>query len=98
MIMYEWMERLIRLFRLCFACLFFFIIISGTGSVRAADNTNGDIVRQATIIVTYTRYEWWLLRWSDNKLLCQVYIDHEGWPTADDVLTDCGGTIYGQWI
>jgi hypothetical protein len=92
------MERLTRLFRLCFVCLFLFINLFGTGSIRAADNTNGDIVRQATIIVTYERYEWWLLRWSDNQLLCQIYIDHEGWPTVDEVLTDCGGTIYNQWI
>jgi hypothetical protein len=96
--MYDWMERLISLFRLCFACLFLIINLSGTGTVHAADKTNGDIERQATIAVSYTRYEWWLLRWSDNQLLCQVYVDHEGWPTADDVLTDCGGTIYSQWI
>ena len=96
--MYDWMEKLIRLFRLCFACLFLIISLIGRGSVRAANNTNGEKVRQATIVVTYTRYEWWLLRWSDNQLLCHVYIDHEGWPTAEEVLTDCGGTIYSKWI
>jgi len=98
MILYDWMEKLIRLFRLCFACLFLIILLSGTGSVRAADNASGEKTRQSTIVVTYTRYEWWLLRWSDNQLLCHVYIDHEGWPTAEDVLTDCGGTIYNQWL
>jgi hypothetical protein len=96
--MYIGMERLIRFFRLFLVCLFLIVNLPGTGSVRAADNTSGETVRKATIIVTYTRYEWWLLRWSDNQLLCHVYIDHEGWPTADDVLTDCGGTIYRQWI
>jgi hypothetical protein len=92
------MEKLIRLFRSCFACLFLITSLFGIGNVHAADNVEGEKVRQATIVVTYTRYEWWLLRWSDNQLLCQVYVDHEGWPTADDVLTDCGGTIYSQWI
>jgi len=96
--MYEWMEKLIRLFRLCFASLFLIISLVGRGTVRAANEPNGDIVRQSTILVGYTRYEWWLLRWSDNQLLCHVYIDHEGWPTAEEVLTDCGGTIYSQWI
>lgn len=96
--MYTQMERLIRLFRLGVVCLFLVVNLWGTGVVHAADTASGDTVRRATIVITYTRYEWWLLQWSDNKLLCQVYVDHEGWPTADDVLTDCGGTIYNQWI
>lgn len=92
------MEKLIRLFRICFACLFIVITIYGSGKVRAEGNSAGETVRQATIVISYTRYEWWLLRWSDNQIVCQVFIDHEGWPTVDDVLTDCGGTIYDQWL
>ena len=69
-----------------------------SGIVRAADNPIGEVTRQATINVTYTRYEWWLLSWSDNQIICQVYIDHEGWPTAEEVLNDCGGNIYKQWL
>jgi hypothetical protein len=92
------MERLRRFFRLFSVCLFLIISISGTGAVRAADDVAEQKARQATIVISYTRYEWWLLQWSDNKLLCQVYVDHEGWPTTDDVLTDCGGTIYNQWV
>ncbi len=92
------MERLIRLFRFTLVCLFLIINLLGAGKVSAAGDTSGEIVRKSTIILTYTRYEWWLLQWSDNSLLCHVYIDHEGWPTADEVLTDCGGTIYKQWI
>jgi hypothetical protein len=96
--MFNQMERLIRLFRLVLVCLFLVVYLFGTGTVRAADNLSGQTVRKATIVVPYTKYEWWLLQWSDNQLLCHVYIDHEGWPTAGDVLTDCGGTIYNQWI
>lgn len=98
MLLYYRMERLIRLFRVCFAYLFIIAALFGAGQVHAADNTPGETVRQATIVVNYTRYEWWLLRWSDNTLLCQVFIDHEGLPTANDILTDCGGTIYTQWL
>jgi hypothetical protein len=92
------MERLGRLFRLFLVFLFFIIPILGTGRVRAADEASGDTIRQATIVITYTRYEWWLLRWSDSQLVCQVFIDHEGWPTTGDVLTDCGGTVYQLWV
>ena len=92
------MEKLRRLFRLCLIFLFLAVNLAGTGIVRAADSTGEKLPRQATIVVSYTRYEWWLLRWLDNQLLCHVYVDHEGLPTADDILTDCGGTIYKQWI
>jgi hypothetical protein len=92
------MERLGRLFRVCLAYLFIVVSLIGPGKVSAAEDTSGEIVRQATIVISYTRYEWWLLRWSDNNLMCQVYIDHEGLPTANDILIDCGGTIYTQWI
>jgi len=92
------MERLARLFRLAWALIFLSAIFLVTGFVRAADVPGAEIGRKATLVVSYTRYEWWLMRWSDNSLQCQVYVDHEGWPTPDDVFTDCGGTIYSQWI
>jgi hypothetical protein len=92
------MEKLIRLFRMCFVCLFIIIGFFRTGMVRAADNPTEEVVRKATIVISYTRYEWWLLSWSDNQIICQVFIDHEGWPTAEEVLTDCGGAIYNQWL
>ncbi len=98
MIMYKKMEKLRQLFRLCLVFLFLSINLQGTGIVRAADNTGGVMGRQTSIVITYTRYEWWLLRWSDNELLCHVYIDHEGLPSANEILTDCGGTVYTQWI
>jgi hypothetical protein len=98
MILFEWMERLIRLFRVSFACLFIGISILGSGTVRAADPSEGERERQSIIVVSYTRYEWWLLRWSDNQIVCHVYIDHEGWPTTDEVLTDCGYLVYNQWL
>ncbi len=98
MITYEQMEKVRGLFRLVLALLFLGSSLTGEGLVRAADSSGGNHGRQASIVVTYTRYEWWLLRWSDNQLLCHVYVDHEGLPTANDILTDCGGTIYTQWI
>jgi hypothetical protein len=98
MITYIQVAREIRFFRPSLVFLFLVIILIKTGSVRAADNQPADAGRKATIVVTYTRYEWWLLQWSDSNLVCQVFVDHEGWPTAQDILTDCGGTIYTEWL
>ncbi len=53
--------------------------------------------RQQTIVVSYTEYEWWLIRWTDNQILCRLKIDHEGLPTADEVYSACGADISQQW-
>jgi hypothetical protein len=91
-------EKLRQLFRVCLVFLFLVIYVIGAGTVHAADTSREKTIRQATITVAYTRYEWWLLQWSDNSLLCHVYVDHAGLPSAQDILTDCGGTIYNRWI
>jgi hypothetical protein len=98
MIMYAKMEKLRRLFRLFLIFVFLGINLVGAGIGRASDGTGENTVRQTSIVITYTRYEWWLLRWSDNQILCHVYVDHDGLPTASDILIDCGGNIYSQWI
>jgi hypothetical protein len=56
-----------------------------------------EVTREATIVVQKTLYEWWLNRWTDNLLVCQVFVDHEGSPTAEDVVKDCGSEVYQQW-
>jgi hypothetical protein len=54
-------------------------------------------VRQTTIVVAYTEYEWWLLRWEDNQPLCRVLSDHEGLPTSEEVLAGCGSNVWLEW-
>ncbi len=53
--------------------------------------------RQTTIVVAYTEYEWWLSSWADNSVLCSVFVDHEGLPTNDDVLANCGESVNVIW-
>ena len=65
---------------------------AGEEKVSAQDDT-----RQTTLIVTTTIYEWWLIRWDTNEIVCVVSIDHEGLPSAEEVQEDCGGTIYYEW-
>lgn len=74
-------------------------LVWGTRLVLAADGTEADDEpRQTTITISYTRYEWWVLRWETSQVLCQVYIDYAGLPTSDDILVDCGSDIYWQWV
>lgn len=46
----------------------------------------------------YTRYLWWLVSWSSNKVACLIEVEHEGLPTAGEVYAACGSTLYNQWI
>lgn len=54
--------------------------------------------RQKTIVISYTAYEWWLISWNSNDILCRITIDHEGLPTDQEVLQSCGQVLYTLWI
>ncbi len=54
--------------------------------------------RKAVITVSFTTYEWWLLTWSSSQVVCQVYIEHEGWPVAEEVQYYCGDQVLNDWL
>ncbi|MDR3576699.1 MAG: hypothetical protein P4L50_22780 [Anaerolineaceae bacterium] len=74
---------------------------------RADDNTPSPtptiaapapaIARQANLYIDYTVYEWWLLSWQTNQAECQIYIQHPGLPTPNEILTFCGQSLYNTW-
>jgi len=53
--------------------------------------------RVAVVVVDYTSYEWWLVRWQDDQVLCQIFTDHEGLPTGSDIYKACSETLYDKW-
>jgi hypothetical protein len=57
-----------------------------------------DTTRQTTIVVSFTEYEWWLIEWQDNEILCRIVVDHAGLPTAEEVLKSCGQVYYEAWL
>jgi hypothetical protein len=54
--------------------------------------------RKATITISYTTYEWWLLTWSHSQLVCQVYVEHEGLPAPDEIGYYCGEQVKQDWL
>lgn len=54
--------------------------------------------RHAVITVDFTTYEWWLLSWKNSQVLCQLYIEHEGWPDSEEVRHFCGTSLLAQWM
>ncbi len=43
-------------------------------------------------------FEWWMLRWSDSRYVCSIYLEHEGMPTGQEIYTSCGAKLYEDWI
>lgn len=69
-----------------------------TGDKPALAEEGDPPVRKAEIIVTFTQYQWWLTRWSDNQAACGIFIEHEGLPTNLEILFSCGEELYEEWI
>jgi hypothetical protein len=67
-------------------------------NLRAAIDTPPGPDRYASIIVDYTIYTWWMARFDDRSVACEIVIDHEGLPTLDDVYTECGEDIGEDWF
>src|SRR5512147_3004796 len=63
--------------------------------VRKVDAQNPE--RKTTIVMSYTEYQWWLLSWETNEILCQILVDHEGLPTVEEVAKTCGADLANQW-
>ncbi len=95
MIMYLCMAKIKRSIILSISLLFLMSAISGGIYNSAAAQTPS---RQTTIIVPVTEYEWWMIRWSDNQISCRILVDHEGIPTAGEVLDGCGTELYNAWL
>jgi hypothetical protein len=65
----------------------------------AANETAAEpVLRQAYIIVSYVKYEWWLMYWADNRIICQMNTDHEGWPTGEEIYASCGPSVHSEWL
>lgn len=55
-------------------------------------------VRSQTLTTTVMRYEWWVSRYADNKVLCAMTVEHEWQPTAEEVYYHCSPAIYNELI
>jgi hypothetical protein len=73
--------------------LILFVSLGRTDQVLADDGPR----RTKTIEVIYTEYEWWLIRWEDETLACDLYIDHDEFPAAREVYAQCGSEVYDLW-
>ncbi len=74
------------------------LALLNTESVFAAPEPPSEPDRYTSVVVEYTSYKWWLLRWEDSEVVCEMNIEHEGKPTLDEVYIDCGEALYTAWL
>lgn len=53
--------------------------------------------RVTQLTVPFTKNQWWIIRWSNNSIECSVWVEHEGYPTLDEVETQCGQPLAEDW-
>ena len=91
------MQRLARSFGTFVLLAGLLLLLPEAIRVRAASGPPGPD-RYTTIVVKYTLYEWWLVRWDNNGIECRFFTDHDGLPTGGEIYNSCGKTIYKEWI
>jgi hypothetical protein len=92
------MGRVRRILETCITIVILFSLSAGEKTGFAQSPVPEDTPpRQASLVVPFTEYEWWIIRWSNNQILCRVLIDHDGLPSGAEILTDCGKTVYDLW-
>lgn len=77
--------------------LIMLVYIENRPAVEAAMAQDGPD-RAVWITVDSTSYDWWLARWADNQVTCQLSVDHEGTPTLKEVQSTCGNEVYYEWL
>ena len=77
--------------------LIFLLSLTVWGSDQSFAQQKEPPQRHTTIVLSYTEYEWWLIRWTDNQIVCHIYIDHEGIPTDQEIYDNCGEALYKEW-
>jgi hypothetical protein len=86
------------IFKISRNILILLILMLGWGSawVVSADEEGGPD-RTYTKTIEVMEYTWWVAQWSDNEVLCELNIDHEGLPTGGEIYADCGEDVFEKW-
>ena len=90
-----------QIFNLLRLLLVFIMVISLlpasiTAYASPSTDSNGP-TREITVKTENTTSHWKLIRWSDGSTVCDMYLEHDQWPTQDDVTDFCGKKVWEEW-
>ena len=91
------LPNMARLARVVILLILFTVVLGSSAEVRTRVSAQ-DTARVTKIQVTYTEYEWWLIAFETNQVLCRIFSDHEGLPTLEEVTRDCGNELAQAWL
>ena len=75
-----------------------FWLLLGSFSVFNPDEPMPDHARTTTLMVEFTEYEWWMMRWGSDEVVCRILVDHEGLPTVNEAAAFCGPDLANEWF
>ena len=84
--------------------LFLLLLVGGAVNFAAAParvaraEDSQPPIRKAILDVNYTLYSWWLVRYSNNGILCAPKVEHPGLPTYNEIEGLCGKPVAQQWL
>lgn len=73
-------------------------LLFATSNGFAASTSPPGPDRYTITTVQYTAYEWLLVAFKNNQVVCKIVVDHEGKPTISEVYVDCGDKLTNAWI
>ncbi len=72
------------------------IPVGRTASASSSFSFGGP-TREITVVTTRTTSHWKLIRWSDGVTVCDMFLEHDQWPSQDDVTDSCGEKVWEEW-
>lgn len=57
-----------------------------------------DPERETTLTLEIEEKRWWLVRWEDDQVDCEVYSDQDGLPTRQELWHYCGDELFEAWM
>jgi hypothetical protein len=89
----SWKADPVKLFLLALASVVFYLAWTSPADAAPSDPGRHQVLTVNTVV-----HVWWVTEWRGNQVKCEVYVDHDGLPTRDEILEACGRETYDQWI
>lgn len=53
--------------------------------------------RKALLTFDVEIYKWWVIHWKNNRIACELFVEHPGFPSSVEILNSCGPSVHEDW-